>query len=82
MKTKLQNCYKCVWGICPGHMCSLVCGSMSVNPLGSSLVDSVGLLGVYLTSDSLSHSLHSCASLPGALKFGWRSLHLFPLVAG
>jgi hypothetical protein len=45
MKTKLYNCYLCVWGwvLDLAHACSLVSGSVSQSPHMSSLFDSVGL---------------------------------------
>ena len=49
MKTKLHNCYICAEGLGPSHAYSLVCGSVSVNPYGPRLVDSVGFLVVSLT---------------------------------
>jgi hypothetical protein len=50
MKTKLHICHKCVRGLGPACACSLVGGSVPVNPHGHRLVDSVSLLVESLTA--------------------------------
>lgn len=50
MKTKPHICYKCVRGLRPAPICSLVGGLVFVNPYEPSLVDSVGLLVVTLAT--------------------------------
>ena len=46
IKNKLHNCYKCAEGLGESHACSLVDLSISMNPYGPKLVDSVGFLVV------------------------------------
>jgi len=49
MKIQLYICYKCVGGLGPATVCSLVGGLVSGSPHGHKLVASVGLLVVSLT---------------------------------
>jgi hypothetical protein len=81
MKSKLHNVLQmCVRRVGSAHAPSLVGGSVSVNPHGSRLVDSVGLLVVLLTPlvPSIVPRPHSSTRLPEFhLMFGCRSLHLF-----
>ena len=83
MKTKLIICYICVgWGL--GLVCSLVGGSVSGNPQGSELVDSVGLLVEPLSllgSSILPPNSSTRLPEPGPM-FGCGSLHLFQSAAG
>ena len=84
MKTKLHICYLCVGGLLSGSCaCSLVAGSVSVDPYGPRLVDFVGFFcGVLDLSGSSILPLPSSMRFPELwLMFSSGSLLLFPSAA-
>jgi hypothetical protein len=84
MKTKLYNSYICAEGLGLSHAGSLVCGSVSVNPYGPRLVDSIGFLVVSLTPLVPMILLPPLfRGIPQALtNVAYESLHLLSSVAG
>lgn len=81
MKMKLYICYVCVAGLGPAHACSVYGISVSVNPYGPSVVDSVGCvlgLSVYFSPSSCSSTIYPELFL----MVGCGSLHLFSPASG
>lgn len=59
IKTKMNNCCKCLVFLDAPHACYLVGVSVSVSPLGPRLLDSLGLLIVSLTPQTPSILFHN-----------------------
>jgi hypothetical protein len=83
IKKELHTYYLCLWGLNPAQVCSLVGGSDSEIPQGSSLINCWSSCVVPICFGSLNSFPNSSIRVPDLYSiFGCWSLHLFQSAAG